>query len=69
MVRGTLRRYSQVETKYRELFDIKSGYDGSILGREKPCGLLCDVANWEASDPTGKTIPDLLNEVRKRPRL
>lgn len=60
---------SQVETKYRELFDIKSGYDGSILGREKPCGLLCDVANWEASDPTGKTILDLLNEVRKATAL
>jgi ABC-type lipoprotein export system ATPase subunit len=60
---------SQVEAKYRELFDIKSGYEGSILDREKQCGLLWDVANWEASDPTGKTIPDLLNEIRKTTAL
>ena len=60
---------SQVEAKYRELFDMKSGYEGSILDREKQCGLLWDVANWEASDPTGKTIPALLDDVRKSTAL
>lgn len=55
---------SQVEAKYRELFDMKGVYEGSILDREKHCGLLWDLTNWEAADPTGKTIPDMLDEVR-----
>lgn len=55
---------SQVEAKYRELFDLKTGYENSLLDRERSCGLLWDLATWETEDPTGKTIPDRLNELK-----
>jgi len=55
---------SQVEAIYRELFDMKGVYETSILDREKQCGLLWDLTNWEATDPTGATIPDMLDEIR-----
>jgi hypothetical protein len=55
---------SRAEKVYREIFDMKTGYEGSILDQEKQCGLLWKLTNWEAADPTGKAIPDMLNEVR-----
>ncbi|WP_018124905.1 TrlF family AAA-like ATPase [Desulfovibrio oxyclinae] len=56
---------SQVEAKYRELFDIRVGYDGSLLDQEKQCGLLWELTNWVAEDAAGKNIPAKLKELRE----